>query len=65
VFKIDTCSGDSGGPLMYFSPIKHQFDLIGIISFGTGCGRANHSGIYTRVSAYLDWIEGIIENNTN
>jgi len=63
--EIDTCQGDSGGPLMYFSPIKHQFDIIGIISFGTGCGQANHAGVYTRVSAYLDWIEGIIKNDTN
>jgi secreted trypsin-like serine protease len=50
---------------MYFSPLKHQFEVIGIISFGTGCGHANHSGIYTRVSAYLDWIESIIKNDTN
>ncbi len=50
---------------MYFSPIKYQFEIIGIISFGTGCGHANHSGIYTRVSAYLDWIESIIKNGTN
>jgi len=50
---------------MYFSPRKYHFELIGIISFGTGCGDANHSGIYTRVSAYLDWIESIIKNDTN
>jgi len=59
-FVIDTCKGDSGGPLMYYSPIKRQYELVGIISFGTGCGHPNHSGIYTRVSAYLDWIESII-----
>ncbi|CAF0806727.1 unnamed protein product [Adineta steineri] len=57
----DTCKGDSGGPLMYFSLVKHQFELIGIVSYGTGCGHANHAGIYTRVSAYLDWIETIIK----
>jgi secreted trypsin-like serine protease len=50
---------------MYYSPIKRHFQLIGIISFGTGCGLENHAGIYTRISAYLDWIEGIIKNNTN
>jgi secreted trypsin-like serine protease len=61
----DTCKGDSGGPLMYFSPLKHHFQLIGIISFGTGCGHEHHAGIYTRVSAYLEWIEGIIKNERN
>ncbi|UJR25655.1 hypothetical protein I4U23_007006 [Adineta vaga] len=41
--KVDTCTGDSGGPLMYFSPINNRFELVGIISFGTGCGHANHA----------------------
>lgn len=45
---------------MHFSPTKQHFELIGITSFGTGCGRVHHAGIYTRVSAYLDWIESII-----
>lgn len=45
---------------MYFSPVRQRFELAGIISFGAGCGDANHAGIYTRVSSYLDWIESII-----
>lgn len=62
---IDTCRGDSGGPLMYFSPLKNQYEIIGIISYGTGCGQENHGGIYTRVSAYIDWIESIIKHDDN
>lgn len=50
---------------MYFSPLKNQYEIIGIISYGTGCGQENHGGIYTRVSAYIDWIESIIKDDDN
>ena len=30
---------------------------VGIVSFGDGCGIANSSGIYTRVSSFADWIQ--------
>jgi secreted trypsin-like serine protease len=37
---------------------------VGIVSFGTGCGLANHPGMYTRLSFYYDWIQSIV-NETN
>jgi Hint module/Trypsin len=51
----DACQGDSGGPL--FDSNKQQ---IGIVSFGLGCALPNKPGIYTRVSAYKDWIKDAI-----
>lgn len=48
----DSCSGDSGGPLLDLAG-RLQY---GIVSIGFGCGRPNSPGIYTRVSPYLDWI---------
>ncbi len=55
IFYIDTCEGDSGGPLMMFTS-KKQWFLIGLTSFGEGCARKSYSGVYTRVAAFEDWI---------
>ncbi|WP_406441898.1 serine protease [Streptomyces sp. NBC_01613] len=43
----DACQGDSGGPLVA------QGKLIGLVSWGSGCGRAGSPGVYTRVSEVL------------
>ena len=49
----DTCSGDSGGPLI--STSNGHAVLVGITSFGQGCAEASHPGVYTRVSAVRAW----------
>lgn len=48
--------GDSGGPLVQGTAPNEI--LIGVVSWGfTPCGSAGApSGVYKRVSAYLDWI---------
>ncbi|XP_044757284.1 phenoloxidase-activating factor 1-like [Coccinella septempunctata] len=54
----DSCSGDSGGPLMRtFSTDGAQWYVEGVVSFGASCGREGWPGIYTRVSEYVDWIK--------
>lgn len=53
--------GDSGGPLQITTSSNECiFHIIGITSFGKGCGGANAPGVYTRVSSFVDWIESII-----
>ncbi|XP_077423153.1 coagulation factor VII-like [Vanacampus margaritifer] len=52
--REDSCKGDSGGPLV--TQYKKTTFLLGIVSWGKGCARPGHYGIYTRVSNYLQWI---------
>lgn len=55
----DTCTGDSGSPLMI--PEKEVWSVMGITSIGKGCGQREWPGIYTRVSFYVDWIHDEVE----
>jgi secreted trypsin-like serine protease len=43
----DACAGDSGGPIV------SDGRLIGVVSYGTGCGRPGTPGVYTRLANYL------------
>lgn len=50
----DTCQSDSGGPIIWNAPVR-RFELVGIISFGLGCGTQIPS-VNTRITEYLNWI---------
>ncbi|KAF1323956.1 Serine protease trypsin-like protein, partial [Globisporangium splendens] len=52
VANRDSCQGDSGGPL-----INSAGTLIGVVSWGNGCGLAGYPGVYARVSVVRSWIE--------
>lgn len=55
---ISACSGDSGGPL------SQNEELVGIVSWGfIPCGLPNSPSFYVRVSAYIPWINNIIDSN--
>ncbi|XP_065073297.1 serine protease grass-like isoform X3 [Ochlerotatus camptorhynchus] len=56
--KVDSCKGDSGGPLGFSANYNGaRFVQFGIVSFGVkDCGQKSVPGVYCRVAAYMDWI---------
>ena len=55
----DVCQGDSGGPLVCMEgtmPI-----LVGVTSWGPGCGKAANPGVYADVIHYVDYIKAIVD----
>ncbi|KAI5279653.1 vitamin K-dependent protein C [Manis pentadactyla] len=54
----DACEGDSGGPMV--ASFHGTWFLVGLVSWGEGCGRIHNYGVYTKVSRYLDWIHSHI-----
>ncbi|XP_045103454.1 trypsin-like protease isoform X2 [Portunus trituberculatus] len=63
----DACQGDSGGPLIQRGGGEIEEDeekaawvVVGVVSFGNGCGRPDFPGAYTRTSAFLPWLKKVL-----
>lgn len=56
--RSDTCSGDSGGPLL--CQMRGRWTVVGVTSFGDGCGRRGKYGIYASVANKVPWITSTI-----
>lgn len=65
---IDTCSGDSGGPIQVKSMLWDApcpYTILGITSHGKACFQRNGTtSIYTRVLSYERWIKEIVWHGT-
>jgi secreted trypsin-like serine protease len=51
---VDSCQSDSGGPI--FSEINGKIVLVGLSSYGTGCGLSRIPGAYVKLSTVTDFI---------
>lgn len=54
---VDSCQGDSGGPATVLTPGGRR--LVGIVSWGDGCGFPNKYGVYSVASNFAAWVSEV------
>ena len=57
---VDACKGDSGGPLVCQRNRKRY--LMGVVSWGAGCGLVGRYGVYADVLKLKKWIQETIQD---
>lgn len=59
---LGTCFGDSGGPLLWRR--DGQLKLIGVVSWGVGCGLADQYDVFASVASYRDAIQSLMNGES-
>lgn len=59
---VDSCVGDSGGPMALLDPNGKAVALASVVSYGSGCAQYGTYGVYTRVVTFLGWIKSVVPN---
>lgn len=52
----DACQGDSGSSMTYIDANSGNTILLGVISWGVGCGRSQSPGVYASVRYHYNWL---------
>ena len=58
---LDVCQGYGGSPAVI--ELKGVNKVVGIVSWGEGCGRPHKYGVYTRVSSISKWAKETMLSN--
>ena len=56
---VDSCAGDSGGPLI--CDYNGKAAVVGVVSRGYGCAYEGTAGLYSAVSTSYEWIQNTIK----
>jgi len=57
---VDACQGDSGSGLTYTNPDTSATVVLGIVSWGIGCGRPGFPGVYVKVQYFFFWLQEVV-----
>lgn len=60
---VGTCFGDSGGPLVWSHEGQEQ--LIGVVSWGVGCGLADRYDVFASVASYKESILALMQGRAD
>ncbi|KAM4807788.1 acrosin-like [Rhinophrynus dorsalis] len=61
--NINSCQGESGGPLMCREKADPVYSVMGVGSWGFSCSHGLSQGVYTSTQFYLDWIIKNVESD--
>lgn len=59
----DACEGDGGAGLYCLDPQSGLTKVIGLVSWGVGCGQRGVPGVYVNMANFYTWIESVVASS--